>query len=362
MEPTEDGCCTGDSPQTWSFCSQYESEVDCERTEDCEWINFMDPEECVQPTDEPTLEPTLQPTEPGCCNALQTFGGSKAPYYFCISLLTEFECDRAAESCEWLVTEDPSDCLPPSNEPTVEPTPGPSYTEEGCCKGNSTQSNTFCSGFAAGESCETAAVCTWISDEEECADTTETPSVEPTASPSEWIDGCCTGIEMIDDSFCSQFFDGPSCEANPQCWWIDGGMRFPRFGSENVDLKTIRRDADGVNITETPTDSPVPIPSSAPSEHPTQCVPITSKLLFYSETKTNSQFSATSLCIFVFMVITPDFQHISAFPLNRLLCRRTIQRVLLSRDAVLDRLHKLPHFAKYSSMNEIVSLQVFATG
>ena len=94
------------------------------------------------------------------------------------------------------------------------------------------------------------------------------PSREPTATPSAWIEGCCSGIDNIDDSWCAQFENGPDCEANPQCWWIDGGMRFPIM---------VEADNDGINITThsptvSPTDPtafPSQIPSNAPSRTPT---------------------------------------------------------------------------------------------
>ena len=178
----------------------------------------MDPEECEQPT----FPPTSAPTE-GCC-----YGATPQTSTFCGALDTEDECDTA-EVCDWMVTDDPTDCElateVPSGGPSVEPS-------------------------------------------------TAQPSGVPTATPSAWIEGCCSGIDNIDDSWCAQFEDGPSCEANPQCWWIDGGMRLEAHN-------------DGVNLTAqspavSPTDPaafPSQIPSTAPSKTPTWFVNVSLSLI-----------------------------------------------------------------------------------
>ena len=206
LDPSErEGCCIGDTPATWLFCQNYGNQEDCDARDDCDWVYFMDPQECEQPTFTPTSAPT-----DGCC-----YGATPQTSTFCGTLDTEDECDTV-DVCQWMVTADPMDC-----ELTTTTTESP----------------------------------------------VTGPTVEPTATPSAWIEGCCSGIDNIDDSWCAQFENGPDCEANPQCWWIDGGMKMEAHN-------------DGVNLTThsptvSPTDStafPSQIPTKTPSKTPTWSV------------------------------------------------------------------------------------------
>ena len=216
--PPPEGCCVGDTPITWQFCHQYGEPFECGRAIDCDWIIPPDPSDCIAPSAEPTLEPTVEPTQPGCCSALQTFGGSKAPYFFCITL-NEMECDYAVESCEWIVTDDISDCGPPTLEPT---TPSPTYSEEGCCRGETPQTDTFCSGFETGDFCETASVCTWYSSEEDC-ERTFPPSETPPPAPTHAGDGCCIGVDPMSWGFCVTQITENHCTGADVCSWIIPG-------------------------------------------------------------------------------------------------------------------------------------------
>ena len=262
-----EGCCTGNSTEFWPFCSTLDTETECTDATECEWIITEDPLECepttTTTTNEPTFDPTVEPTfkqgiYSGCC-----LGLTPQNWTYCSIILDLNECMGESEYCHWLETEDPMDCLfpTPSGGPTLSPT-----VESGCCTGSTPEDDAFCSTLDdEGDCVDTEGSCTWIvtDDPSECGGT-HTPSGEPTATPSAWIEGCCSGIDNIDDSWCAQFEDGPSCEANPQCWWIDGGMRLEAH-NDGVNLTT---QSPAVSPTD-PTAFPSQIPTTAPSKTPT---------------------------------------------------------------------------------------------
>ena len=193
---------------------------------------------------------------------------------FCSNFQNGADCESAAGPiCMWYSSHEECNVTTTTTDgPTFEPT-----EESGCCTGSTLETSPFCVTLMNSEDCldpELEDVCTWIvtEDPSECElTTTETPSVEPTATPSAWIEGCCSGIDNIDDSWCAQFENGPDCEANPQCWWIDGGMRFPIFiEADNAEINMTTQ-SPTVSPTD-PTAFPSQIPTRAPSKTPTWSV------------------------------------------------------------------------------------------
>merc|ERR1719376_1491734 len=155
---TEPGCCVGNAPRTWSFCSSLsDNEYACIVAEECTFIEG-DPysPDCTQPTPEPTA-PTPEPTsawptpspsdEAGCC-----YGSTAATNSFCAGMNDNGRACDAAANCEWIVTDDPSEC----ELTTTTAAPAPTYSEEGCCTGYSPRTFSFCSGFDNGAECEMA--------------------------------------------------------------------------------------------------------------------------------------------------------------------------------------------------------------
>ena len=254
---------------TDAFCDNFQTAAHCESAAGpiCTWYSSQEECNVTTTTNEPTFEPTVEPTfkagiYAGCC-----MGISPQNWTYCSIILDANECLEEDDVCEWLETEDPMDCVIPT--PSGGPTLSPSE-ESGCCTGSILGTSPFCITLINSEDCldpELGDVCTWIvtEDPSECdLRTTETPSGEPTSTPSAWIEGCCSGIDNIDDSWCAQFENGPDCEANPQCWWIDGGMRLEAH-NDGVNLTT---HSPTVSPTD-PTAFPSQIPTNTPSKTPT---------------------------------------------------------------------------------------------
>merc|ERR1719385_379265 len=223
------GCCTGNSPRTWSYCLGITMPYQCQTAEECTWYEGdpYDPE-CTPPTPEPTPsttpgEPTQPPTEEkGCC-----YGSTASSNTYCAAMGDNSKQCDAAPNCEWIVTDDPYDCVltqPPNTVPTKQPTtPWPTYTEYGCCTGYSPRTYSFCEKYETGAECEGAGVCSWIStyDESDCEPPTEPPSytLPPAPTPGP-VPGCCAGNSPRTWSFCVTVDDEYSCIAADECTWI----------------------------------------------------------------------------------------------------------------------------------------------
>ena len=195
--------------------------------DECSWIEG-DPysPECTPPTPEPTA-PTAGPTrawptpspsdESGCC-----YGSSPSANSYCAGLNENSRACDAAAQCDWIVTDDPSECE--LTEPPAETTtPAPSYSVEGCCTGYSPRTFSFCNGFTNGADCEMAGVCSGIatSDPEECEPPTEPPSYTEPPAPTYGGKGCCAGNSPRTWSFCGTLSDDEAmCHEAEECTWI----------------------------------------------------------------------------------------------------------------------------------------------
>merc|ERR1719334_505169 len=247
------GCCAGNSPRTWSFCSNIDDVRNCMEADECTWYEG-DPysPECTPPTPEPTMptpapsgvptleptitrQPTLEPTIPepttsawptpspteevGCC-----YGATPSTNTFCSTMDEDKSLCEQAAVCEWVAGEY-ADCKltePPS--PTKQPTtPSPTYDEKGCCTGYSPRTYSFCQQYETGEECEMAGVCSWIptDDYDDCGPPTEPPSFTLPPAPTPGVgEGCCAGNTPRTWSYCMNIDDEYMCVSAQECTWI----------------------------------------------------------------------------------------------------------------------------------------------
>merc|ERR1719295_928264 len=214
------GCCAGNSPRTWSFCMNIDEVRNCMEADECSWIEG-DPysPECTPPTPEPTPSTTPGvPTEPptdevGCC-----YGSTPSTNTFCSAMDDNKRACDANSNCEFIVTDDPSEC----ELTTTTAPPSPTYSVEGCCTGYSARTFSFCNEFESGAECESAGVCSWIEgdDPEECSPPTEPPSFTEPPAPTYGGSGCCTGNSPRTWSFCSSVENEAMCVEAAECTWI----------------------------------------------------------------------------------------------------------------------------------------------
>merc|ERR1712013_474379 len=118
----------------------------------------------------PTTTTTTE--EPGCCK-----GSSYKAQAKCLPLMDEMGCAR--KGCEWIVTDEPDDCIITTTTTTT-------TAEPGCCKGDSARTNERCNKMEGREKCERSSSCHFISGgvvEKDCV-VDETTTSEP---------GCCYG-------------------------------------------------------------------------------------------------------------------------------------------------------------------------
>merc|ERR1719356_24598 len=176
--PTDEpGCCTGHTPQSWTFCGQIDDKRSCDVAGQCDWLS-SDPysPECQPPTVQPTPVPT---EEVGCCA-----GYSARTASFCDDFESAASCERAGV-CSWIPTDDPDACNPPTEPPSYTEPPAPTYGGKGCCTGNSPRTWSFCGTLSDDEAmCHEAEECTWIPTEDQDSEECQPPTNEPTPLPS----------------------------------------------------------------------------------------------------------------------------------------------------------------------------------
>ena len=99
---SSDGCCSGYSAQTSSYCNNFDAADQCESAGVCSWIDGGDDDDCTFTPPPPTTLPpvlTMTTTEvEGCC----------------------------ADECSWIEGDDDSpECAPPTHSPTMDTTGNP---------------------------------------------------------------------------------------------------------------------------------------------------------------------------------------------------------------------------------------------
>merc|ERR1719385_361493 len=154
-------------------CKSYYTERECLMLEDedgnkrCTFEPMNEYMDCeaVWPTT------TESPTEPaGCCK-----GSSYKEQGQCLGFDAQQICER--KRCEWIVTDDPEDCI-------ITTTESPTTTVEvGCCKADSKKREDMCLARDTEEKCLRSASCVeWISGPDADCSIEETTTEEP---------GCC---------------------------------------------------------------------------------------------------------------------------------------------------------------------------
>merc|ERR1719335_1305573 len=257
------GCCKGTSRTSNDVCNAIEDPDQCDRRTTCEFIAFgiLDID-CVMPFTEP-------PSEPGCCYGNPDVAYSKRWMEQCKTFGTEEEClmltnddgeprcffeplgeyedcetvwptttttteevgccyadsykandkcgratDRArceSMGCEFLVTDDPSDC-----EMTTTSTP--TTTQElGCCYGEGVKENEMCGNKVGRDQCERSGKCEFRSGTD--ADCTYYP---PTSSTTTTEPGCCYGDTAKTNEMCAEKTTRDQCERSGKCEFRSG--------------------------------------------------------------------------------------------------------------------------------------------
>jgi len=130
---------------------------ECRGTDVCDMENYI----CIPSTPTPTEAP-----KPGCCHGdLTSYKANDK----CVGLEDQMSCER--KSCNWLITEDPEDCVVTTTTTT------PRTTEIGCCAGTTAMNTAMCNEKIGQEQCERSGKCEFRVLEEDCSwpTTTETP-------------------------------------------------------------------------------------------------------------------------------------------------------------------------------------------
>jgi len=143
----------------------------------------------------PTTTAVIIP--PGCCRGSTYKAQSK-----CIGVSEQSKCDRSTQ-CEWILTEDPNDCVITTATPTE---------ESGCCAGETATKAKMCEAKESRDKCERGKGCLWKEGED--ADCSFTPT-EPAP-------GCCAGTSALANDKCSQKTTQESCDRMSKCMWEEG--------------------------------------------------------------------------------------------------------------------------------------------
>merc|ERR1719249_151861 len=244
------GCCAGDSERTTTRCNVLDSETSCTRRASCHWIQTFDDTDCAWSYVE-------EPTDPGCCVAVDgSYEDSCMNFYeeeycptdYCYWTPTSdsFDCSKlwmpppgcckatgdsrrnarcdkmtsedtcaAKSACEWIETDDPSECTDDDSEEDY---------DAGCCAGDSERASKRCNPKDSQTACDRMSSCHWIltDDSADCDWYGQMDAME-TAS------GCCYATNVQSLAFradlCQQYWNEDECmvsyDANGRnnCQW-----------------------------------------------------------------------------------------------------------------------------------------------
>jgi len=209
MEP---GCCAGDSVKTTERCNKMEGREKCERSSSCHFIaNGELLEHC-------SFDTWTTSSEPGCCYGNPDAAYSKRWMESCTAFYTERDCllltnGDAENRCHWEALGEGYDCeqlWPTTTSTTVAP---------GCCRGFSYMAQAKCVGLADQMGCERKD-CEWVEteDESECVLTTETPTTTTTTTEAP---GCCKADSAKHQGLCDMKQTSSKCGRSSSCHWIE---------------------------------------------------------------------------------------------------------------------------------------------
>merc|ERR1719232_38816 len=211
----EPGCCKADSVKREEMCAARDTREKCEKSSSCvEWISGVDAD-C-------SFEETTTET-PGCCYINPEQPYSRKYQDTCIMFGTKRDCLKLTDEfgvprCVFEEMNEYMDCE------ALWPTTTPSPTEPaGCCRGDSYKANAKCMRASERGKCEDKG-CEWLitDDPEDCIITTTTST---TPSPTEPEEGCCkgtTGTEASNEK-CNAIDKQDKCDARSSCEWIRFG-------------------------------------------------------------------------------------------------------------------------------------------
>jgi len=175
---TPQGCCKGESYKSNLACNEKDDEQSCSRSGKCSWIVDGDIDvDCFMDATTPSPnEPTT--TEPaGCCHGdLTSYRANDK----CVGIDNQNSCERM--SCNWLITDDPEDCVVTTTTST------PVTTESGCCAGMDKKSSAMCGEKIGRESCERSGKCEFRAGEDDCS--------WPTTTSEPWLGEKVQGSSM----------------------------------------------------------------------------------------------------------------------------------------------------------------------
>merc|ERR1719471_1010831 len=205
------GCCKGTSRMSNDACNAIADAGQCDRRSSCTFIAFgILHIDCVFPHTQP-------PEEPGCCYGNPDAAYSKRWMESCKTFATEAEClmlenDDGEKRCTFEPLGEYEDCE------TVWPTTTTTTEEVGCCySGDSYKANDKCSRATDRDRCESMG-CDFLltEDPSDCEmTTTETPTTTEEA-------GCCYGEGVKENEMCGNKVGRDQCERSGKCEFREG--------------------------------------------------------------------------------------------------------------------------------------------
>merc|ERR1719260_757463 len=205
------GCCKGTSRTSNDACNDIDDAGQCDRRSSYTFIAFgLIDVDCVFPATQP-------PEEPGCCYGNPDVAYSKRWMESCKTFGTESEClmltdGEGVPRCTFEPMGEYEDCE------TVWPTTTTTTIAPGCCRGSSYKAQDKCYGLADQTSCERKD-CEWLETEDDSdCELTTTESPTTTIMP-----GCCAGDSMSAQAKCNAIEDKDKCNARSSCMFVDFG-------------------------------------------------------------------------------------------------------------------------------------------
>merc|ERR1712013_324999 len=206
----EPGCCKGDSARTNERCNKMEGREKCERSSSCHFLSGGDVDvDCV-------VDSTTN--EPGCCYGNPDAAYSKRWMESCTAFYTERDCllltdSEGAFRCAWEALGEGYDCA------QLWPTTTTWGEEPGCCRGYSYKAQAKCVGLEDAIACARKD-CEWIltDDASDCElTTTSTTTTTTTEAP-----GCCKADSAKRQEMCDLKETASKCDRSSSCTWMAG--------------------------------------------------------------------------------------------------------------------------------------------
>jgi len=207
----EPGCCMGDSVKTNERCNKMDGRDKCERSSSCHFVSGG-----VVDVDCQVHETT---TEPGCCYGNPDAAYSKKWMESCVAFYTERDCLLLTNGdgdyrCAWESLGEGYDCA------QLWPTTTTTSEAPGCCRGSSYKAQSKCLGLTDQVGCERKE-CEWVEtdDATDCVLTTETPTTSTTTTEAP---GCCKADSAKRQDMCDLKETSSKCERSSSCHWMQG--------------------------------------------------------------------------------------------------------------------------------------------